>query len=106
MQTDLVRAYYMSGGINQPYINYGVSSQPVADEEKSKYDPPIIIRNSFVGKTIVSDLGVKQPVLPPFEDKPSATDLGLPGSADFEYIDINGGFLDQAQEIDIDAGGA
>ena len=106
MQTDLVRAYYVSGGLNQPYVNYNVDTQGLADEEKSKYDASILIKNSFVGREIVSDLGTKKPVKPPFQDKPSETDLGQPGLPESIIIDVDGGYLSQAQIIDIDPGGA
>ena len=104
-QKDLTPAFFASGGLKFPTVNYGVSSVPLADAEKTRYD-------SFVSpiaspKTTSYDINRQKSYLPPFEDKPSRSQLDepifVPSIAD---IDINGGDLSQNQDLDIDGGGA
>lgn len=105
-QKDIERAFFMSGGLFQPSISYGINDQPSADEEKANADKSVIVINSFVGKDINTGFGVKRQVLPPFEDKPSATELGNGVFLSHTSIDIDGGYTNQTQQIDIDGGGA
>jgi len=106
IQADLERAYNMSGRYFQPVVNYGVETQAEADLEKSRTDRSINIMLSLEGKILSGLLGMPTPALPPFEDKPSANNLGAMSTPEIIINDIDGGFLNQFQIEDLDGGGA
>jgi hypothetical protein len=85
-QKDLTAAFFASGGLTR----YDSFVSPIASP-----------------KTISYDINRQKSYLPPFEDKPSRSQLDepifVPSIAD---IDINGGDLSQDQDLDIDGGGA
>jgi hypothetical protein len=61
---------------------------------------------TYTAKIIQDQFSPKTGILPPFEDKPSRSYDGQPSPSVIGIIDIDGGFLSQEQEIDLDGGGA
>ena len=105
LKEPIKRAYNISGAMYQPVVNYNISTIELANSEKQSYDASIVKQNSLVGKQITEKVGVRQPKLPPFEDKPTRTDGGITATTR-PPSDIDGGYLSQEQEIDLNGGSA
>lgn len=105
IQGDLVRAFNLSGRFYQPHLNYGIDTQEAANEEALR------VRNSIRGISvvkpveIVSQLLPRVPVLPPYEDLPSRTNEAF-AAPYFVINDIDGGYLIDTQQLDLDGGDA
>lgn len=106
LKDDLVVAYNASGKVHYPTVNYGIDTEQLSQTEKTQFDSSILAANTYAAKTILDQLEPKSGILPPFEDKPSRTFDGQPSPSLIGIIDIDGGFLTQDQEIDLDGGGA
>jgi len=96
---DLDQAHKNSGSELFPKLNYGISTQSLADQEKLYEDR---YSDSVSPKNINQFSIAKQP-LPPFEDKPSRN---IDSSTAPRAVDIDGGLAISSQELDVDGGGA
>jgi len=105
IQADLVRAFNISGRYYQPQLSYGLDTQQAADEDASRVSQSILGISVVTPVEIVSQLLPRVPVLPPYEDLPSRTNEAFVAPY-FVINDIDGGYLMDTQQIDLDGGDA
>ena len=107
LKYDISNAFSISGGVRQPVVNYGIDTLTKANDEKKNFDKhqlKLVLTSDKTVKDIAASDSMKR-YLPPFEDKASqGLEEGGQTIAQIGYFEIDGGYLQDQQDLDIDGG--
>jgi len=98
-QEDIDRSYKNLGLNFFPKLNYNVSTEALAEQEKTNED----YTQYNASPMSVNQFSVTTQPLPPFEDKPSRS---ITVSTAIEVLDFDGGSALSSQDLDVDGGSA
>ena len=107
LKYDISKAFVISGALKQPIVNYGINTLTKANDEKKNFDKhqlKLVLTSDKTIKDIDATDSMKR-YLPPFEDKASrGLEDGSQTIAQIGYFEIDGGYLQDQQDLDIDGG--